>query len=164
MADPSFDIASKIDWQEIVNAVNQTERDIANRYDLKDSGATIEQKQADSKIFIEAPDDYKVNAIYELFVQKLIKRGISAKAVKAGEIKSALGGRAKMEITVQQGISKEKAKEITKDVKDSGLKVQTQIQDDQIRVSGKKIDDLQAVMKVLKAKDYDIHIDFINYR
>ena len=115
-------------------------------------------------MLFQAKDEFRLKAVVEIFKQKLIKRQISPKALTLGEIKSALGGTAKQEIAIQQGIPKDKAKEIVKDIKDSGVKVQAQIQEDQIRVSSKKIDDLQAVMGALKEKDYGIHAQFLNYR
>lgn len=165
MADThSFDIGSKIDYQELENAVNQTMKEVATRYDLKDANAELEFKPNDHKAYLSAADEFRVNSVFEIFKQKLIKRGISPKALTPGTVKSALGGTAKQEIAIQQGISKEKAKEIVKVIKESGAKVQTQIQDDQIRVIGKKIDDLQVVISLLKGKDFGIDVQFLNYR
>lgn len=165
MADThSFDIGSKIDYQEMDNAINQTDKEVDTRYDLKDAESTIEFNRSEHKLNFQAKDEFKLKAVVEIFKQKLVKRGISIKALTGGDIKSALGGTAKQEFKIQQGIPKDKAKDIVKDIKDSGLKVQAQIQDDQIRVTSKKIDDLQAVMQVLKDKDYGIHAQFLNYR
>ncbi len=165
MADTySFDIGSKIDHQEVDNAVNQTLKEVATRYDLKDANAELEFVASKPLFNLSASDEFKLKAVYEIFKQKLIKRNISTKALTPGTIKSAMGGTAKQEITLQQGITKEKAKEINKDIKDSSLKVQTQIQDDQIRVTAKKIDDLQSVIALLREKDYGIDMQFLNYR
>ncbi len=160
----SFDIGSKIDYQEMDNAINQTNKEVETRYDLKDAESEIDFNKTDHKLNFQAKDEFKLKAVIEIFKQKLIKRQISPKALMPGEIKAALGGTAKQEIKLQQGIPKDKAKDIVKDIKDTGLKVQTQIQDDQIRVSSKKIDDLQAIMAALKDKDYGIHAQFLNYR
>jgi cyclic-di-GMP-binding protein len=164
MADSSFDIASKIDAQEVDNAVNQAIKEINHRYDLKDSNSEIKYNQDDSKLTISASDEFKVKAVYEVLKQKMVKRNISIKALKPKEIEKALGGTAKQEIDLQQGISKEKAKDIVKDIKNAKLKVQAQIQNDQIRVSAKKKDDLQSVITLIKNNDYDIHVQFLNYR
>jgi uncharacterized protein YajQ (UPF0234 family) len=164
MADHSFDLASKIDAQEIDNAVNQALKEIATRYDLKDSSSTISFARNDSKLFLSSSDEYKLKAIYEILKQKMIKRTISIKALTEKEIEQALGGTVKQEIIIQQGISKERAKDIVKDIKSTKIKVQVQIQNDQIRVSSKKIDDLQAIIKFIKEKDYPLHLQFINLR
>lgn len=165
MADTySFDIGSKIDYQEVDNAINQTNKEVETRYDLKDSESEIDFNRAEHKLNFQAKDDFKLKAVVEIFKQRMIKRGISPKALTGGEIKSSLGGKAKQEFKIQQGIPKENSKEIVKDIKDTGVKVQTQIQDDQIRVTSKKIDDLQAVMAVLKEKDYGFHAQFLNLR
>lgn len=163
-SDHSFDIASKIEPQEIINGVHQAEKDLENRFDLKDSGSKIEYVQAQSKLLISSSDEYKVKAVYEILQQKLIKRNISPKAFTLGPIKQALGGTAKQEITIQQGIPIEKAKEIVKEIKAAKLKVQAQIQGDQVRVSAKKIDDLQEVIKLVKELNLDFHVDYLNYR
>lgn len=160
----SFDIVSKVDYQELSNAVNQALRDIQQRFDLKDSNSEIDLNTKENKLTLHSADEYKVKAVYEILQVKLVKRAISLKALKLGEIESALGGRAKQEITIQQGISKESAKEVTKEITQSKLKVQTQIQGDQVRVIAKKIDDLQAVIKVLQGKNFDIPLQFINFR
>jgi uncharacterized protein YajQ (UPF0234 family) len=164
MADSSFDIASKIDHQELDNAINQTLKEIENRYDLKDANSEITFKSTEHKLAFSAADEFKLKSVYEIFKQKLVKRGISIKAMNPGKIESALGGTAKQEIQVQNGIPKEKAKEIVKEIKSTGIKVQAQIQEDQIRVSGKKLDDLQAVIRFLKEKDFEIDMQFTNYR
>ncbi len=165
MADTySFDLGSKVDLQELENAIQQTLKEVANRYDLKDADAALEYKSSDSKLHLSAADDYKVQQVYDIFKQKLVKRNISTKVLTPGPIKSALGGTAKQEIELQNGISKEKAKDIIKDIKDSGLKVQTQIQDTQIRVTAKKIDDLQAIIALVRGKDYGIDVQALNYR
>ncbi|NBV83001.1 YajQ family cyclic di-GMP-binding protein [bacterium] len=162
--DHSFDIASKVDPQEVTNAVNQALKEITQRYDLKDAGCEIEFKPSDHLIQIAAADDFKVTAVGDVLKQKIVKREISLKALSFGEIKSALGGTAKQEIKIQDGIPIEKAKEIVKDIKDAKLKVQSQIQGDQVRVSSKSIDELQAVIKLVRSKDYGIDVGVNNFR
>jgi len=163
-SDHSFDIGSKVDLQELDNAIQQTLKEVSTRYDLKDADAQLEFKSTEQKLFLSAADDFKVTAVYEIFKLKLLKRGISGKVLTPGKIESALGGTAKQTIEVQNGIPKDKAKDIVKDIKAAGLKVQPQIQDDQIRVSAKKIDDLQGVITLLKGKDYGIDVQFLNFR
>lgn len=164
MADHSFDIVSKLDHQEVTNAVNQALKEIGQRYDLKDSACDIEFKSSDHLISLSAADDFKVTAVGEVLKQKMVKREISLKALTFGDIKSALGGTAKQEITLQNGIPTDKAKEIVKAIKDAKLKVQSQIQGDQVRVTGKSIDDLQAAIQTIKSNDYGIHVAFVNFR
>ncbi len=160
----SFDIASKIDLQELDNAINQTLKEVGTRYDLKDSNSVLEFKKADQSLFLSAADDYKLKALLEIFKQKLVKRNISPKALDEGDIESGSGTTAKLTIKLQQGIPSDKAKEIVKDVKAYNKNVQSQIQGDQVRMSSKKIDELQSVISFLKEKDYNIHMQFINFR
>ena len=164
MSDHSFDIASKIEEQELDNAINQALKEINNRYDLKDSKSDIVFSSNDKKITLTSCDDFKIKYVLEILEQKLIKRGISLKGLKYNEIEKAAGNSARQELTLQQGIPTDKAKEIIKDIKAEKIKVQAQIQGDQIRISGKKIDDLQAVIQLIKSKNYDIHIQFLNMR
>mgnify|MGYP003986137947 CR=1 FL=1 len=164
MADHSFDIASKIEAQEIDNAVNQAMRDINNRYDLKNSKSTIEFQRNDHKLILTAPDDYKIKAVYDILRQKLVTRKISLKGLEAKDIEQAAGSTVKQEINIQQGIPMEKAKQIVKDIKGEKMKVQAQIQKDQVRISSKKIDDLQNVIQFIKEQKYDIDIQFLNLR
>jgi uncharacterized protein YajQ (UPF0234 family) len=159
---PSFDVVSQVDRQEVDNAVNQTRKEIGQRYDFK--GTKTEIALEDDSIQIISDDDFKVKAAVEILQSKLVRRSVSLKALVYGKIEPAAGGRAKQTITVQQGIAIEKARQIVKIVKDAKLKVQGQIQGDQVRVSGKKRDDLQAVIQLLKAQDLDLPLQFINYR
>ncbi len=160
----SFDLVSKVDFQEVNNAIQQSLKEIFQRFDLKDSNSEIVLLEKEKKIHLKSQDEYKVGLIYDILSQKLVKRGISAKALKRGKIESALGGTAKEDIEIQQGISKEKAKEIVGEIKKHNPKLQSQIQDEQIRITSKKIDELQSVIKILKEKDFDIPLQFINYR
>ncbi|MCP4050362.1 MAG: YajQ family cyclic di-GMP-binding protein [bacterium] len=164
MADHSFDITSKIDDQEIDNAINQAIKETTNRYDLKDSNSSIEFNRSEHKIKASSSDDFKLKAVLEILKQKLIKRNISAKALIIHDIQKASGDSARVDIDIQQGIPQEKGKEIVKDIKASKIKVQCQIQGTQVRITAKKIDDLQSVIKLIKSKSYDIHIQFDNMR
>ena len=165
MADTySFDIVSQLDNQEIDNAVNQALKELQNRYDLKDSKSDIDFRPAEDLIELESSDDFKIKAVLEILKQKMMKRNLPLKALSEEKVEMVGGGRAKQKIKVQQGISKDYAKEVVRHIKDSGIKVQTQIQEDQIRVTSKKIDDLQGVMSVLRGKNYAFNIQFINYR
>lgn len=164
MADEfSFDVVSKVELQEVVNSIDQAMREIANRYDFRDSGTEIKLDKEKREIMITTADDYKVRAANDILKQKMIKRGVPVKALKDDE-PQASGTRMNMKITIQDGIPQEKAKDIVKHIKDSKLKVQASIQKDVIRVTGKKKDDLQEVMALLKAKDFGIDMQFTNYR
>ncbi len=164
MADHSFDIASQVDLQEVLNAVNQANKEIETRYDLKDTQSSVDFRQADHALSLNSVDEFKMRSIHEILKQKLIKRGISLKAIVSHDIQKAAGNRAKQELKIQQGLSSEQAKEVVKDIKNSKMKVQAQIQGDHIRVSAKKIDDLQGVIHSLKEKNYPFHLEYINYR
>ncbi len=159
---PSFDIVSKVDIQEVDNAVNQAVKEIGQRYDFK--GTKSEVTLETDAIRVLADDDFKLKAIVEILQAKFIKRGISVKALQYGKAESASGGMVRQIITIQQGISKEKGKEINAVVKESKLKVQSQIQEEQVRVTGKNIDDLQELIRLLKGKDLGIELQFVNFR
>jgi cyclic-di-GMP-binding protein len=160
----SFDIVSEIDLQEADNAVNQALKEINQRYDLKDSATTIELNKKEKIISINTKDDYSLKAGIDILQTKFIRRGISVKALKMEAPESAAGGRMKQVINLQSGISTDNAKKITRMVKDSKLKVNTQIQDEQIRVQGAKIDDLQAVIKMVKEAELDFPTQFVNMK
>jgi hypothetical protein len=159
---PSFDIVSKVEVQEVDNAVNQAVKEIAQRYDFKGSKSEITQEKDAIKVL--ADDDYKLKAVIDVLQSKFLKRNISIKALQYGKVESASGGMVRQIITIQQGISKEKGKEIIAVIKESKLKVQAQIQDDQVRVSGKNRDDLQDAIQLLKGKDLDVEMQFTNFR
>ncbi|TWJ33440.1 YajQ family cyclic di-GMP-binding protein [Geobacter argillaceus] len=159
---PSFDIVSKVEMQEVDNAVNQAVKEIAQRYDFK--GSKCEVSLENESIKVLADDDYKLKAVIEVLQSKFIKRGISPKALQYGKTESASGGMVRQNIAIQQGISKEKGKEIIAVIKETKLKVQPQIQDDQVRVVGKNIDDLQEVIQLLKGKDLEVEMQFVNFR
>lgn len=159
---PSFDIVSKVDLQEVDNAVNQAVKEIGTRYDFK--GTTNEIELAGAELKILAADEYKLKAIKDILIEKLVRRNVSPKCFNYGKEETASAGAVRQKAAIVQGISKEKGKEIVKAIKDTKLKVQAQIMDDQVRVSGKKIDDLQGVMQALKQKDFDVELQFENMR
>lgn len=160
--DCSFDIVSEVDMQEMDNAVNQTRKEISQRYDFKGSKAEI-TLDADS-LKLSAEDEYKINAMLDVLRGKMIKRSVPIKALDPGKMESAFGGTVKMVVKIQKGISKEKAKDVIAHIKGLKLKVQAQIMDDQLRVTGAKRDDLQLVIQKLKEKDFGIDLQFINFR
>ena len=160
----SFDIVSEIDFQEVDNAVNQATKEILQRYDLKDSHTEIELNKKDKFLNINTKDDYSRKASVDILQSKFIKRGISIKALNYDEPEPAAGGRVKQKINLQSGISKENAKKITVMIKNSKLKVNAQIQDEKIRVQAPKIDDLQAVIKIVRDADLDFSTQFTNMK
>ena len=163
MADPSFDIVSKVDHQEVDNALNQAAKEIATRYDFKGTDSSI--AWSGEKVEIKSSSEQRVKAVLEVFQEKLIKRGIPIKALSHGEPQPAGGNTAKLTVEIQQGIADDKAKAIAKMIRGDGPKgVQAQIQGDQLRVSGKKRDDLQAVQQLLRGADLDVALQFDNYR
>jgi uncharacterized protein YajQ (UPF0234 family) len=161
-AENSFDIACKIDMQEVANAVNQAKREIETRYDLKGSKNEITQEKMD--LVLASGDEMKLKAVLDILQSKLHRRGIDLKALTIGEPETAGGGTVKQKITLQDGIPMEKAKEIVRLVKDSKIRVQASIQEKQVRVSGKNRDDLQAVIALVKGKDLGVALQFTNYR
>jgi len=164
MPDNSFDIASKIDLNEVSNAIQQTMKEVLTRYDLKTSGSQIELNQKDKKILLSSQDEFKLRAVTEILELRLVKRGVPLKGLSFGEVLPAAGSTVRQEVAVQQGIPIEKAREIVKKIKDSKLKVQASIQGDLVRVSGKSRDLLQEVMQLLKQQDFGIDVQFTNYR
>lgn len=165
MADEhSFDIVSKVDIQEVLNAIQQAMKEISQRFDFKDSKSNIELNKDKNEIVIISDDEYKLKSVIDIFQGKLVKRRVSLKSLVYGKIEPALSGTVKQVITLQQGIPTEKAKEIVKIIKDTKLKIQAEIQKDQVRVRAKKIDDLQSIISLLKEKDLGIHMEFANYR
>ncbi|QSV46437.1 YajQ family cyclic di-GMP-binding protein [Geobacter benzoatilyticus] len=159
---PSFDIVSKVDMQEVDNAVNQAVKEIGQRYDFKGSKSEVTLEKDSIKVL--ADDDFRLKAIVDILQSKFVKRGISPKALQYGKAESASGGMVRQIISIQQGISKEKGKEVVAVIKDTKLKVQGQIQDDQVRVTGKNRDDLQDAIRTLKGKDLGIELQFVNFR
>ncbi len=160
----SFDAVSKIDMQEVDNALNQARKEIAQRYDFKGSKTSIDLDSKEKTVTIISDDDFKLKSVMDILQSKMIKRGISIKALKYGKIEPAAGGTVRQVITLQSGIDKENAKKITTLVKNSNLKVQAQIMGDQIRISGRSKDDLQAIMQMIRDADFAFAVQFVNYR
>ena len=161
-AENSFDIACKVDMQEVANAINQATREIETRYDLKGSKNEIKQEKMD--ILIASGDDMKLKAVLDILQSKLHRRGIDLKALTIGDPEPAAGATLKQKITLQDGVPIEKAKEIVRLIKDSKIRVQASIQEKQVRVAGKNRDDLQAVIALVKGKDLGVALQFTNYR
>lgn len=162
--DSSFDIVCKVDMMEVTNAVNQTVAEIKQRFDFKGSKAEVTLDQKENAIPLLADSEPQLKTVTDILQSKLVKRGISLKALEYGAVENASGDMVRQTIKLQQGIPSEKAKEIVKLIKNMKLKVQASIQDDQVRVTGKSKDDLQEVMTALKAEDMGIAMQFTNYR
>ena len=158
--EPSFDVVSEVDMQEVNNAINQTVKEITQRFDFKGTKSTVEIENGNA-IKIVTEDDTRMRNIRQ---SKFIKRGVAIKNLEYGKVEPAAGGMVRQSIKVKQGIDADIAKKITKDIKNMKVKVQATLQDDQIRVSGKKIDDLQAVIAFLKGQDYGVELQFSNFR
>jgi hypothetical protein len=158
----SFDIASKVDLQEVDNAVHQTMREIAQRFDFK--GSTADVRREEYALVLSAEDEFKLKQVLDILETKLVKRQVPLKALSRGAAETAGGGRVRQRIELQQGIPIEKAREIVKLVKGTKRKVQTQIQEAQVRVFGRDRDELQAVIQFLREQDLGIHMQFLNYR
>jgi cyclic-di-GMP-binding protein len=164
MPDNSFDVVSQIELPEVLNAVQQAQKEILTRYDLKDSKSSIELKEKDKKLELVSSDEFKLRAVTEILEQKLVKRKVSLKALTYGTIIPAAGSSVKQEVTLQSGIAAEKARDIVKALKDSKLKIQAAINGDLIRVSGKDRDTLQQAIAFLRGKDFGVELQFINFR
>ena len=162
-AENSFDIVSKVDLQEVRNAIDQAFKEVRTRFDLKDSKSEINLEGEDA-IQLASVDEYKLQAVAEILRQKLVKRGVSLKALTFGKVEPAAGSSVRQKVSLQQGIAGEKAKEIVRIVKDSKKKVQASIQGDSVRISGKDRDALQEVIALLKGRDLGIDMQFTNYR
>ena len=161
-AENSFDIACKIDPQEVTNALDQARREIETRYDLK--GSKNELRLEANEIVVLAADDMKLKAVVDILQSRLHKRGVPLKALTYGKVEEASGGARRQKISVQQGIPIDRAREIVRIIKDTKLRVQAAIQEDHVRVSGKNRDDLQTIIARLKERDFGIAIQFTNYR
>jgi uncharacterized protein YajQ (UPF0234 family) len=160
--DSSFDIVSDFDRQELVNAVDQTHREMQQRYDLKSAGGTIELEK--DAIIVTAPSDMTLRAIVDVLESKMVRRGLDLKILSLGQIESASGGNVRQRITLKRGINQELAKEISKLVRDTVPKAKAQIQGDAVRVSSKSKDDLQRVIAAVRDRNYDLPLQFQNYR
>jgi uncharacterized protein YajQ (UPF0234 family) len=163
MAENSFDVVSKVDLQEVSNAIQNALKEVHTRFDLKDSKSDIQLEGKDA-IVLSSQDEYKLKAVNDILQSKLVKRGVPIKALSYGVVEPAAGSTARQKITMQQGIPMEKAKEIVRVIKDSKKKVQASIQGDSVRVSGKDRDSLQEIIALLKGRDFGIDMQFTNYR
>ncbi len=163
MPENTFDIVSKVDHQEVTNAIQNAVKEVHTRFDLKDSKSniTMEEKEA---IVLASADEYKLKAVNDILQSKLVKRGVPLKALTYGPIEPAAGSTVRQKISLQQGIPAEKSREIVKAIKESKKKVQASIQGDVVRVSGKDRDALQEIIALLKGKDFGIDVQFTNYR
>jgi cyclic-di-GMP-binding protein len=164
MPDNSFDVVSIVDMPEVLNAVQQSTKEIMNRFDLKNSKSAIELNEKDSKLVITSSDDFKLKAVVDVLQQKLAKRQVPLKNFAYGTIQPAAGSTSRQEITIQSGIPVEKSKEIVRAIKDSKSKAQASIQGDLVRVSSKSRDVLQEVMQILKKADFGVELQFTNFR
>ncbi len=164
MPDNTFDVVSKIELPEVSNAIQQAMKEITTRFDLKDSNSQIELNEKDNKILLVSKDEFKLKAINEILQQKLVKRKVPLKNLTYGPVIPAAGSTVRQEITLQQGIPIEKAREIVKKIKDSKLKVQAAIQSDMVRVSSRDRDTLQQVIQLMRNSDFGIDMQFTNYR
>jgi len=158
----SFDIVSEVDRAEVTNAINQTIKEVRQRFDFKGSSATVALEA--NELILTAEDETKLRNMNDIFQQKLVRRGVPLKALSYGNVDPAAGGTVRQKVQIQQGIPQEKAKEVVRFIKDSKAKVQASIQGDIVRVSGKDRDTLQAVIGSLKDKDFGINMQFSNYR
>ena len=163
-AEFSFDVVSVVDLNAVSDCVNVAIKEISNRFDFKGSPVSIEWKPKEKTAVILAADEFKVKAVWDILAARLAKRSLPLKNFNPGKIETALGQQARMAVSVQSGIPSDKAKEISKAVRDSGLKVSAQIQGEQMRIAGRSKDDLQAAIARLKAADFGVALQFINYR
>lgn len=159
---PSFDIVSKLDLQEVDNAVNQAKKELATRYDFRGSKSRIEWDHKVIKLF--ADDDMKMKALTEILIEKAVRRQIDRRALDLGKVEEGGSGILHCEVKLKQGVPTETAREIVKQIKDAKMKVQAQIQEDQVRVTGKKRDDLQEAIQLVRGKSYDLPLQFVNFR
>jgi len=162
--DNSFDVVSKIEMPEVVNAISQALKEVIARYDLKDSKSSIELNEKDLKIVLASADDYKVKAVNDILQSKLLKRGVPIKNLDYGPVQSASGSTVRQEVKLTQGLATDKAKDVVKEIKDSKLKVVATIMGDYVRVASKDRDTLQQVIALLRAKDFGVDLQFTNYR
>lgn len=160
----SFDIVSEVNMQEVDNALNQARKEIGQRYDFKDTNTAIDFNEKEKQITLTTSDDFHLKSAVDVLQSKLVKRGVPLKSLQYGKAEPAAGSTVRQTIKLQVGIDKEHAKEVVKMIKDSKLKVQAQIMDDQVRVSGKNKDDLQAVIKILRETEFPFAMQFVNYR
>jgi len=160
----SFDIVSELNLQEIDNALNQARKEISQRYDFKDSKTSVEFSPKEKQIILHSLDEFHLRNALDVIQSRLVKRGISLKALRYGPVEAAAGGTVRENISLQIGISNDDARRVVKLIKESKIKVQAQIMDDQVRVSGKNKDDLQSIIKLLRDADLPFAMQFVNYR
>ncbi len=160
----SFDVVSKVDLQEVLNAVQQASKEIATRFDFRGSASKIEWNEKELELTLTSDDAHKLKSVVDILETRLVKRGIAVKALDFGKIEDAAGGTVRQVVKIQQGIVSEKAKEIVKTIKDRKIKVQAAIQGDQVRISGRNKDDLQSVQTLLRGGDFGVPLQFTNYR
>ena len=158
----SFDIASKVDLNEVSNALHQTMKEVRQRFDFK--GSSSEVRLDEKELILTSDDEYKLQSLIDIMQQKLVKRKVPLKALSYGKVESALGGTVRQKVSIQQGISSEKAKEIVRFIRDTKLKVRSTIQADSVRIAGRDRDTLQKVIALLREKDFGIDMQFTNYR
>src|SRR5512132_56136 len=162
--DFSFDVVSKVDLQEVANAVQQASKEIATRFDFRGSASKIELKDKELEVVLISDDEHKIKSVIDILETKLVRRGVAVKALDYGKVEPAAGGTVRQVAKIQQGIPSEKAKEIVRAIKDRKLKVQAAIQADQVRVSGRVKDALQSAITVIKDRDFGLPLQFTNYR
>lgn len=162
--DFSFDVVSKVDLQEVANAVQQASKEIATRFDFRGSASKIELKDKELEVVLISDDEHKLKSVIDILETKLVRRHVAVKALDYGKVEAAAGGTVRQVARIQQGIPSEKAKEIVKAIKDRKLKVQAAIQADQVRVSGRSKDDLQTAMATVREGDFGLPLQFTNYR
>jgi cyclic-di-GMP-binding protein len=160
----SFDVVSKVDLQEVSNAVQQASKEIATRFDFRGSSSKVEWNEKELALTLTSDDAHKLKSVVDILETRLVKRAIAVKSLDYGKIEDAAGGTVRQVVKIQQGIVSEKAKDIVKAIKDRKIKVQAAIQGDQVRVSGRNKDDLQAAMALLRAGDFGVPLQFTNYR
>lgn len=164
MADSSFDVVSKVEIPEVVNAIQQAQKEILTRYDLKDSKSTIELNEKDMKILLASSDDFKIKAVIDILQSKLVKRGVPIRNLEFGKVEAAAGSSVRQELKLVQGIPTDKAKDVVRVIKDSKKKAQAAIMGDYVRVSSKDRDTLQEILALLRAEDFGVELQFTNYR
>jgi hypothetical protein len=162
--DFSFDVVSKVDLQEVANAIQQASKEIATRFDFRGSASKIELREKELEVVLVSDDDHKLKSVIDILETRLVRRGVAVKALEYGKVEPAAGGTVRQVAKIQQGIPSEKAKEIVKAIKDRKLKVQASIQADQVRVAGRSKDELQTAMGIVREGDFGLPLQFTNYR
>jgi hypothetical protein len=162
--DFSFDVVSKVDLQEVANAVQQASKEIATRFDFRGSASKIELREKELEVVLVSDDEHKLKSVIDILETKLVRRGVAVKALDYGKVEPAAGGTVRQVAKIQQGIPSERAKEIVKAIKDRKLKVQASIQADQVRVAGRSKDELQTAMAIVREGDFGLPLQFTNYR